>query len=110
MTPDVAAHPTRSRLKARSMLFDLFGDFAEAGGRGGEIKLSAIIRLAAELGLRETAVRSAALRLVQDDWLITRRQGRQTSYGLTERGRELIEQGRRRIFSGQAGRPWDGKW
>jgi phenylacetic acid degradation operon negative regulatory protein len=110
MSEDHMTLPTRGRLKARSMLFDLFGDFAEENGRGGAIRLAAITHLAGELGVSETAVRSAATRLVQDNWLTTRRQGRQSIYLLTERGRDLIEQGRRRIFDRQVGASWDGTW
>ncbi len=98
-----------ARVTARSMLFDLYGDFADEGGRGGAIPLGAIVRLASDLGFSETAARSAANRLVADDWLAAERHGRESTYALTPRGRRLVAAGRRRIF-GRADGAWDGYW
>lgn len=91
------------------MLFDLFGDFADEGGRSGALRLGAVVSLAADLGVGESAVRSAVHRMVQDGWLATERQGRESVVTLTEQGRRLFAEGRRRIFA-PAGVPWDGTW
>ncbi len=101
--------PPEARVTARSMLFDLYGDFADEGGRGGTVPLGTIVRLASELGFSETAVRSAANRLVAEDWLAAERHGRESTLALTARGRRLVAEGRRRIFS-SAEPPWDGFW
>jgi hypothetical protein len=45
---------------ARSMLFDLFGDFELEGERPGIVQLSCIVELGALLGLSSVAVRAAA--------------------------------------------------
>ncbi len=91
------------------MLFDLYGDFADEGGRPGAIRLSAVVRLAADLGVSETAVRSAASRLVQDGWLTAARRGRERIYALSAQGRQLVTEGRRRIFS-PPNSTWDGRF
>lgn len=91
------------------MLFDLYGDFATEGERPGSLRLGALVALGRVLGVSETAVRSAAARLVHDGWLRTERRGRESIYTLTARGRQLIEEGRRRIFS-PPDATWDGTW
>jgi phenylacetic acid degradation operon negative regulatory protein len=91
------------------MLFDLFGDFAIEGDRGGAIRLTAIVRLGQVLGLSDTAIRAAAGRMVQDGWLIAERQGRESIYALTVRGRQLVDEGRERIFA-EPDEAWDGTW
>jgi phenylacetic acid degradation operon negative regulatory protein len=96
-------------VSARSMLFDLFGDFAVEGDRSGGMRLTAIVRLAGVLGVSDMAVRAGAARMVQDGWLESERRGRETTYRLTARGRDLVEEGRARIFA-QPDEPWDGTW
>lgn len=94
-------------LNARSMLFDLYGDYVEL--RGGEAWLGALVRLARELGVGEQAVRSAVSRMEHQGWLRSHREGRRSYYSLSERGRRLIVEGRERIFRRPAD-DWDGCW
>lgn len=94
-------------VNARSMLFDLYGDYVEL--RGGEAWLGTLVRLGRELGVNEQAVRSAAARMVREGWLRARRAGRRVYYSLTERGRRLIAEGRERIFR-RPDETWDGCW
>jgi phenylacetic acid degradation operon negative regulatory protein len=95
---------------ARSMLFDLYGGFfMDVGGRGDAIPLRVVLRLGEDLGVSEDAVRSAALRMVRDGWLIAERRGRESQYALTPRGHRLMLEGRRRMFS-RPDEPWDGRW
>jgi phenylacetic acid degradation operon negative regulatory protein len=110
-TSDASEHHNHlmPRLSARSMLFDLFGDFALEGHRPGAMRLTAIVRLASVLGLTDVAVRAAAGRMVQDRWIESQRHGRETTYSLTPRGRDLVEEGRTRIFA-EPDEPWDGTW
>jgi phenylacetic acid degradation operon negative regulatory protein len=91
------------------MVFDLFGDFAAEPQGRGEIPMAAILHLAAELRVRPAATRSAVHRLARQGWLSTGRRGRDSLIRLTPKGRSLIAQGRRRIFS-PATRAWDGRW
>jgi phenylacetic acid degradation operon negative regulatory protein len=98
-------------LTARSMLFDIFGDFATEGPRGGVVALGALVKLGEDLGVGEAATRAAANRMVQDGWLAARRRGRASVYALSPRGHQLVEDGRQRIFQHQQVlEPWDGTW
>lgn len=101
-----AAH---ARRPSRVALFDLYGGFAVEGGRPGALRLSAILRLCEDVGIRPAAARAAAARMVARGWLEVERSPRESVYRLTAAGRELIDQGRERIF---APRPteWDRRW
>lgn len=81
---------SRARLKARAVLFSLY-DFAGQHQRLAAIRLGAFVQLAADLGVSEMAVRSAAGRMVQEGWLVAERQGRGSVCAVTERARALIE-------------------
>ncbi len=96
-------------IKARSMLFDLYGDFAVEDGREGAMRLGALVRLATTLGVNEMAVRSAKARMVQEGWLRVERFGRESAYALTERGQDEVERGRQRLFT-DPDAWWNGTW
>jgi len=100
---------TGARIKARSMLFDLYGDFAVEAGRAGVMRLGALVRLATSLGVNEMAVRSAKARMVLDGWLRVERLGRESAYALTERGQQAVERSRRRLFT-DPDAWWNGTW
>ena len=94
-------------MKARSLVFDLFGDYLRY--RGGEVRLRDLIALMGCFGVAETTVRVVATRLRGEGWLASRRDGRATTYRLTEDAWRLLNVGRERIFDRAAG-PWDGQW
>jgi phenylacetic acid degradation operon negative regulatory protein len=89
------------------MLFTLYGDYIMH--RGGEVWVGSLIKIAAEFGLSQQAVRSALSRMSQKGWLKTRRVGNRPYYAPTARTRRLLEEGERRIF-GRRSVPWDGLW
>ncbi len=105
--------PTRTRplalarLRPRSMLFTLFGDYVYPAA--GEIGLSGLVQAGLALGMSETAIRSAVARLAREGWLVARRRGRSSFYRLSPAGRLLIEEGTRRIYRAD-GHRWDGSW
>lgn len=94
-------------MKARSMLFDIFGDYVYPNG--GQVWIGTLIKLAELLGVSEQAVRSAVTRMVTEGWLERRDAERRGWYALARKGLDLIEEGRARIFRSQPGQ-WDGKW
>lgn len=89
------------------MLFTLWGDYIVH--RGGEIWVGSLIRIAAEFGLSELALRSALSRIARTGWLEATRHGNRSYYRLTRRGRALIAEGTARIFRPRR-EPWDGQW
>jgi phenylacetic acid degradation operon negative regulatory protein len=94
-------------LKARSLVFDLFGDYLRY--RGGEARLRSLVALMGCFDIPETTVRVVMARLRKEGWLSSRRDGRETVYALTDAAWSLLDEGRERIFLRAQG-PWDGQW
>lgn len=94
-------------VKARSLVFDLFGDYLRS--RGGEVRLRGLIALMSCFDVPEATVRVVVTRLRKEGWLDSRRDGRETTYLLTDGAWRLLDEGRARIFDRASG-PWDGQW
>ena len=94
-------------MKARSLVFDLFGDYLRY--RGGEVRLRHLVALLACFDVPEPTVRVVANRLRKEGWLSSRREGRETVFALTDTAWKLLDEGRDRIFERARG-PWDGQW
>lgn len=94
-------------MKARSLVFDLFGDYLRY--RGGEARLRSLVSLMACFDVPEPTVRVVVARLRKEGWLSSRKDGRETVYALTDAAWELLDEGRERIFQRARG-PWDGQW
>jgi phenylacetic acid degradation operon negative regulatory protein len=80
----------------RALIVTIYGLYARESA--GWLSVSAVIRLMAELGVDEPAVRSAISRLKLRGLLEARREAGVAGYGLSSRGAEIIAQGDRRIF------------
>jgi phenylacetic acid degradation operon negative regulatory protein len=80
----------------RALIVTIYGLYARESA--GWLSVSAVIRLMAELGVEEPAVRSAISRLKLRGLLEARREAGVAGYGLSSRGAEIIAQGDRRIF------------
>ncbi len=94
-------------ISSTSLLITLFCDAVTR--HGGEIWLGSLIQALAPLGVSERLVRTAVFRLVQDDWLISRKEGRRSYYGLSSTGFNQYQRAARRIYAdGRA--EWDGIW
>src|SRR5215510_13277993 len=104
VTPGMAA----PSLNPRSLLFTLYGDYVHPLSQE-EARVGALVRLAAELGVTGNALRSALSRMTREGWLAARRNSGTPRYRLSPRGRELIEDGIRRIY-GRHRAGWDGRW
>jgi len=94
-------------MKARSMLFTLYGDSIER--YGGEVAASSLIAIMGVFGFSPPSVRGALGRMVRQGWLTNRHLGRRSFYALTPRGRLRVEHGTGRIYALEH-RPWDGRW
>ncbi|GAA4723424.1 PaaX family transcriptional regulator [Phytohabitans rumicis] len=94
-------------MKARSLVFDLFGDYLRY--RGGSARLRTLIALMDCFDVPEPTVRVVVTRLRSEGWLASTRDGRETVYALTDTAWELLDEGRDRIFARAKG-PWDGHW
>lgn len=94
-------------MKARALVFNLFGDYLRY--RGGDVHLRALVALMGCFEVPEATVRVVVTRLRKEDWLTSRRDGRETVYALSTAAWELLDEGRARIFHREDG-PWDGQW
>ena len=94
-------------MKARSLVFDLFGDYLRY--RGGQVRLRALVALLDCFGVPEATARVAAARLRKEGWLAADKAGRETVYSLTSGAWRMLDEGRARIFD-RANGPWDGQW
>lgn len=63
----------------------------------------------APFGVPESTTRVVVTRLRKEGWLDSRRDGRETVYGLTGSAYAMLDEGRQRIFERASG-PWDGDW
>lgn len=80
----------------RALIVTVYGLYAREAG--GWFSIAALIRLMAELGVDDSAVRSAISRLKQRGLLEPRRKDGAAGYGLSSRGSEILAEGDRRIF------------
>lgn len=94
-------------IRSGSLIASVFGDAISP--HGNSVWLSSLIRALEPFGLDSRLVRTAAFRLVQDDWLFTNRVGRCSYYSLTENGLLHYEAAAERIYAPEP-TPWDGIW
>jgi phenylacetic acid degradation operon negative regulatory protein len=83
-------------LQPRALIVTIYGLYAREVG--GWLSVSALIKLMAELGVEEPAVRSSISRLKRRGILEARRTDGVAGYALSHRAREILEEGDRRIF------------
>lgn len=93
-------------VQPRALIVTIYGLYARE--TGGSLSVAALIRLMAELGVDEPAVRSAISRLKQRGLLESVRQGGTAGYGLSDLGRAILAEGDRRIFGRPRSDPADG--
>jgi phenylacetic acid degradation operon negative regulatory protein len=91
----------------QQVVLTLYGDYILH--LGGEIGIDTLIKLLANFGLSQQAVRSAISRMSRNGLLKVRRVGRKSYYSLTDTGRILLTEGARRIFKRKTTK-WDGNW
>lgn len=80
----------------RALIVTIYGLYAR--DTGGWFSIAALIRLMAELGVDQPAVRSAISRLKGRGLLESQRRDGAVGYGLSRRGSEILTEGDRRIF------------
>ena len=93
---------------SQDLVFTLFGDYLLA--EEAPIWVGSLIALLGPLGLSPMATRTVLSRMNRKGWLAVERRGPWSYYGLTRRGRKLLEEGRRRIYHPPRDERWDGAW
>jgi phenylacetic acid degradation operon negative regulatory protein len=87
---------TARSARPRHLIVTVYGLYARAGG--GWLSVAALIRLLAELGVDEPAVRSAISRLKRRGILEARRQEGSAGYQLSAEAMAILQEGDARIF------------
>jgi phenylacetic acid degradation operon negative regulatory protein len=82
--------------RPRALIVTVYGLYAREAG--GWLSVSALIRLMAELGVDEPAVRSSISRLKRRGLLVAQKVDGAAGYGLSDRARSILLEGDRRIF------------
>lgn len=97
----------RPRVQTQFIIFNLFGDYVNP--RGDSAWTSGLLDVLEVLGVSERAARSTLSRMKQKGWLQAFKDGRRSAYQLTARGKQLLDEGGRRLFGPRPG-AWDGRW
>jgi phenylacetic acid degradation operon negative regulatory protein len=92
--PGDRASPPSARL--RQLILTVYGLYARSSG--GWLSVAVLIRLLADLGVEEPAVRSAISRLKRRGMLQSRRHDGSAGYQLSEEGLAILREGDARIF------------
>lgn len=98
--------PAPPAVQPRSLIVTVYGLYAR--DEGGWIGIGTLIRLLAELGVDEQAVRSSVSRLKRRGFLESARVDGVAGYALTPATRQLLDDGDRRIFHRPRARLSDG--
>lgn len=93
--------------KSKSLIVTVFGDSLLPTTPG--IWLGELIALMAPFGVSERLVRTSCFRLIDEDWLAARRDGRRSHYSLTGSGKRRIERAYQRVYTPPL-QDWDGQW
>lgn len=93
-------------MQPRALIVTVYGLYARA--YGGWLSVAALVKLLAELGVEEPAVRSSISRLKRRGLLAAERIDGVAGYGLTASSREVLDEGDRRIFDRTRARLDDG--
>lgn len=80
----------------RALIVTIYGLYAREAG--GWLSVAALIRLLAELGVDEPAVRSSISRLKRREILAAQRVDGTAGYALSDAARQILREGDRRIF------------
>jgi phenylacetic acid degradation operon negative regulatory protein len=90
------------------MVFTLYGDYLLQ--RRDAVWAGSLVTMLGQLGMKPMAVRTTLSRMTAKGWLSVERRGARSYYGLTARGRKLLESGRERIYHPPRQHAWDGSW
>jgi phenylacetic acid degradation operon negative regulatory protein len=100
-------HIDKPKRSTQFIIFNLFGDYISV--HADAVWTSKLLQVLKVLGVSERAARSTLSRMKRNGWLHAMRRGRLSMYALTSKGRNLLDQGRQRLFGPRPG-DWDGCW
>jgi phenylacetic acid degradation operon negative regulatory protein len=92
--------------KPRALIVTVYGLYARE--MGGWVSIASVIRLLAQCGVDEPAVRSAIFRLKRRGLLEASKVAGAAGYGLSPEARVILDEGDRRIFARRRAAPGEG--
>jgi phenylacetic acid degradation operon negative regulatory protein len=95
-------------VRARSALFELYGDHLRT--RGAAAPVAAIVRLLEPLDIAAPAVRTAISRMVREGWLEPVQLPDGRGYALTPYGKSWLQDAAGRVYRSHPLPTWDGRW
>lgn len=87
----------RRPLRASSLIVTIFGDSIAL--RGGTVWLGSLIKVLDRVGVAERLVRTNVFRLIQEDILISEKNGRRSFYSLSKAGRRDFKEASSQIYA-----------
>jgi phenylacetic acid degradation operon negative regulatory protein len=107
--PPAPDHPPSRRVSPARQALTLFGDYWWSVPE--PIPSGALVAALFDLGVKEAAARATLTRLTRLGLLDQGRTGRRTTYGLSERAREIVDEEARWLDTfGRVEPEWDGVW
>jgi phenylacetic acid degradation operon negative regulatory protein len=98
-----------TRGSARSLLVTILGELVWPTGR--PVWTATLVHLLRGLGIEEQTARQAIARAASSDWIAAERLGREVSWSLTPKLRQIFETGSLRVYSlSDTFSGWDGRW
>jgi phenylacetic acid degradation operon negative regulatory protein len=94
--------------RPQDLVFTLYGEFLLRHAR--PVWVGSLIALLEPFGLTPGGTRTVLSRMTAKGWLAPVRDRRRSYYGLTARGRRLLEEGEARIYRPRQIAAWDGEW
>lgn len=101
-----AAEAGAPHQKPSALIVSVYGLYARE--RGGRLGVASLIRLLAQCGVDEPAVRSAIFRLKRRGLLVAEKVDGAAGYGLSDTARTILDEGDRRIFGRRRATAEDG--
>jgi phenylacetic acid degradation operon negative regulatory protein len=94
---------------ARSLLFTILGELVWPTGES--VWTATLVHLLRGLGVEEQTARQAIARAAASDWITAARLGREVSWSLTPKLRQIFESGSLRVYSlSDSFSQWDDRW
>ena len=93
----IATRVENANISCKTLIVTVFGDIVSQHNEW--IWLGSLIESLSPLGYSERLVRTSVFRLVEDDWLQTKKVGRKSYYSLSHSAKQHNEKAARRIYS-----------
>lgn len=103
----IANRCSSNNFSCKSYIVTVFGDVLSQ--HDDWLWLGSLIEALKPLGYSERLIRTSVFRLVQDDWLQVKKEGRRSFYAFTSSAKLHYEKAARRIYAGKQ-EDWHGHW